>query len=67
MLILPIYDVIVLPYTKIYIQMDKLNKAVIIMAKIAEVINWIGAALMAVLTVLFAYGQQLQEDTEGLV
>jgi hypothetical protein len=37
--------------------MDKLNKAVIIMAKIAEVIHWIGAALMALLTVLFAYGQ----------
>ena len=27
--------------------MDKLNKAVTIMAKIAEVIHWIGAALMA--------------------
>jgi hypothetical protein len=37
--------------------MDKLNKAVIIMAKIAEVIHWIGAALMAVLAVMFAVGK----------
>ena len=37
--------------------MDKLNSVVIVLAKIAEVIHWIGAVVMAILTVMFAVGK----------